>query len=62
MPLHLVFDRLGSGACTSRAVFPDFGASGELFVFGEASLDFTPVTPGEYGFVCGMNMIHGTPS
>ncbi|CAG4911040.1 unnamed protein product [Acidithrix sp. C25] len=59
VPLHLVFDRQESGDCTSRVIFPDFGVSAELPTFGEASLDFTPARPGEYGFVCGMNMIHG---
>ncbi|MHB1773113.1 MAG: heavy metal translocating P-type ATPase [Acidimicrobiales bacterium] len=60
VPLRLVFDRQESGDCTSRVVFPDFGASADLPAFGEASLDLTPTTPGEYGFACGMNMIHGT--
>ena len=60
VPLRLVFDRQESGDCTSRVVFPDFGASAELPAFGEATLELTPDTPGEYGFACGMNMIHGT--
>ncbi len=60
LPLRLVFDRQESGDCTSRVVFPDFGASAELPAFGEASLELTPKVPGEYGFACGMNMIHGT--
>jgi len=59
VPLRLVFNRQESGDCTSRVVFPDFGASADLPAFGEASLEFTPSTPGEYGFACGMNMIHG---
>jgi Cu+-exporting ATPase len=60
VPMRLVFDRQESGDCTSRVVFPDFGASADLPAFGEASLEFTPTAPGEYGFACGMNMIHGT--
>ena len=60
VPMRPVFDRQESGDCTSRVVFPDFGASADLPAFGESSLEFTPTAPGEYGFACGMNMIHGT--
>ncbi len=60
VPLRLVFDRQESGDCTSRVGFPDFGASADLPAFGEASLEFTPEIVGEYGFACGMKMIHGT--
>ena len=60
VPLRLVFDRQESGDCTSRVVFPDFGVSADLPAFGQTALELTPSTPGEYGFACGMNMIHGT--
>ena len=60
VPLRLVFDRQESGDCTSRVVFPDFGVSAELPAFGRASVEVTPPAAGEYGFACGMNMIHGT--
>jgi len=60
VPLRLVFNRQESGDCTSRVVFPDFGASADLPAFAETSLQLTPNTPGEFGFACGMNMIHGT--
>jgi Cu+-exporting ATPase len=60
IPLRLVFNRQESGDCTARVVFPDFGASQDLPAFGEASLEFTPQRAGEFGFACGMNMIHGT--
>jgi P-type Cu+ transporter len=60
VPLRLVFNRQEAGDCTSKVVFPDFGVSAELPAFGEATLELTPAEPGEYGFACGMNMIHGT--
>ena len=60
VPLRLVFDRQESGDCTSRVVFPDFAASKSLPAFGSATLEFTPDKVGEFGFACGMNMIHGT--
>ncbi len=58
-PVRITFNRQESGDCTSRVVFPDFGANADLPAFGHASVEFTPQFPGEYGFACGMNMIHG---
>jgi P-type Cu+ transporter len=60
VPLRLTFDRQEAGDCTSRVVFPDFGASKSLPAFGTTSLEFTPDKVGEFDFSCGMNMIHGT--
>ena len=58
-PLRLVFDRRESGDCTSRVVFPDLGISADLPAFTETTVDLPAQGPGEYGFACGMNMIHG---
>ena len=60
MPLRLVFDRQESGDCTSRVVFPDFGVSRSLPAFATTAVEFTPDRAGEFGFACGMNMVHGT--
>ena len=60
VPLRLVFDRQESGDCTSRVVFPDFGVSRSLAPFARTTLEFTPDRSGEFGFACGMNMVHGT--
>jgi len=60
VPLRLTFDRQEAGDCTSRVVFPEFGASKSLPAFGTATLEFTPDRVGEFGFACGMNMVHGT--
>jgi Cu+-exporting ATPase len=59
MPVRLVFDRRESGDCTSRVVFPDFAVSKSLPAFGKATVEFTPEAAGEFGFACGMNMVHG---
>ena len=59
-PLRLVFDRQESGDCTSRVVFPDFGINRALPAFALTTVEFTPEEAGEFGFACGMNMVHGT--
>jgi P-type Cu+ transporter len=60
VPLRLVFDRKEGGDCTSRVVFPDFGVSRSLPAFGRATVELAPDRAGQFGFACGMNMIHGT--
>jgi Cu+-exporting ATPase len=59
VPVRITFDRQEAGDCTSRVVFPDFGASADLPAFGQTTLELTPQVAGDYGFACGMNMIHG---
>ena len=60
VPLRLVFDRQENSDCSSRVVFPDFGVSKSLAAFGRTTVEFTPTRAGEFGFACGMNMLHGT--
>ena len=60
VPLRLVFDRQEAGDCSSRVVFPDFGVSKSLAAFGRTTVELLPQRSGEYGFACGMNMLHGT--
>jgi Cu+-exporting ATPase len=59
IPLRLIFDRQEAGDCSSRVVFPDFQASKTLAPFARTTLEFTPDKAGEFGFACGMNMLHG---
>ncbi|HEY5987238.1 MAG TPA: cupredoxin domain-containing protein, partial [Streptosporangiaceae bacterium] len=59
VPLRLVFDRQEAGDCSSRVVFPDFGVSRSLAAFGRTTVELLPQRSGEYGFACGMNMLHG---
>lgn len=60
IPLRLIFDRQEAGDCSSRVVFPDFQASKTLAPFTKTTIEFTPDKAGQFGFTCGMNMLHGT--
>jgi Cu+-exporting ATPase len=60
VPLRLVSDRQERGECTSEVVFPDFRLRRALPAFARTTVDLTPERPGEFGFACGMNMVHGT--
>jgi Cu+-exporting ATPase len=60
VPLRLVFDRQENNDCSARVVFPDFGVSRSLAAFGRTTVDLMPERSGEFGFACGMNMLHGT--
>jgi Cu+-exporting ATPase len=59
VPLELTFDRQESGECTSRVVFPDFAVSAALPGFTQTTVRLQPRQAGEFGFACGMNMVHG---
>jgi Cu+-exporting ATPase len=59
VPLRIVFDRQESGECTSRVVFPDFALNRSLSAYGQTTVELLPDRAGEFGFACGMNMIHG---
>lgn len=60
LPLQLIFDRKEDGECSSHVVFSDFGVDLALPPFRTTTLTIHPDEPGEYGFACGMNMLHGT--
>lgn len=60
LPLQLIFDRKEDGECSSHVVFSDFGVDLALPPFRTTTLTIHPDRPGEYGFACGMNMLHGT--
>lgn len=58
-PVRFTFTRQESAACSEEVLFPDFDKS-SLLPEGEAvALEFTPETPGEYGFQCKMGMLRG---
>ena len=59
VPLHIMFDRQESGECTSRVVFPDFGLNQSLPAYTLTQVSLLPDRAGEFGFACGMNMVHG---
>ena len=60
VPLRIVFDRQEGGDCTSRVVFPDFAVNRSLPAMAKTAVEFTPDKSGQFGFACGMNMVHGT--
>ncbi len=59
VPLRIVFNRQESGECTSRVVFPDFGLNRSLPAYAKTTVELMPDLAGEFGFACGMNMVHG---
>ncbi len=59
VPAELVFDRQESGDCTSRVVFPELAVSAALPAYEKTTVRLNPAAAGEFGFACGMNMIHG---
>jgi Cu+-exporting ATPase len=60
VPLRFVFDRQDNSDCTSRVVFPDFAIGRSLGAFAKTAVELMPERAGEFGFACGMNMLHGT--
>ncbi len=60
VPLRIVFDRREGGECTSEVVFPDFRLRRSLPAFRRTEVRLVPERTGEFGFACGMNMVHGT--
>jgi P-type Cu+ transporter len=60
VPLRIVFDRREASECSARVVFPDFGVGKALPAFSTTAVELTPDQTGEFGFACGMNMLHGT--
>ncbi len=60
VPAELTFDRQESGDCTSHVVFPDFQVSAALPAHQRTTVRLEPAQAGQFGFTCGMNMIHGT--
>jgi Cu+-exporting ATPase len=59
VPLRLVFDRRESSPCSDEIVLPDFGVRRTLPPFAKTVLEIVPEKAGEFGFSCGMNMLHG---
>ena len=60
VPLRILFDRQESGECTSRVVFPDFAVNRALPAYATTAVELNPAKSGQFGFACGMNMVHGT--
>jgi len=58
-PVRLNFYRDETSGCSEQVVFGDFGIVRDLPAYKTTSVELTPEKPGEYGFACGMNMLHG---
>jgi len=59
VPARIVFDRKDPSPCLDQIVFPDFGVHVDLPMGEEYVVEITPEQAGEFGFACGMNMMHG---
>jgi plastocyanin domain-containing protein len=58
-PVRLQFYRDETADCSERVVFDAFGINQQLPAFTTTTVEFTPKTPGEFPFRCGMNMLKG---
>ena len=58
-PVRLQFYRDETADCSERVVFDAFGINQTLPAFTTTTVEFTPETPGEFPFHCGMNMLKG---
>lgn len=58
-PVRLNFFRDETSECSETVVFGDFGIVQDLPAHQTTTVELTPEKPGEYGFACGMNMLHG---
>ncbi|WP_218653811.1 cupredoxin domain-containing protein [Streptococcus pluranimalium] len=59
IPATLVFHRKDPSSCLDQVVFSDFGIHEDLPMKKDFPITITPTEAGEFGFACGMNMIHG---
>ena len=58
-PVRLLFDRQETASCSEELVMPDYNIRRFLPAHQTTAVEFTPTTPGEHGFTCGMGMLHG---
>ncbi|OYL11684.1 copper-transporting ATPase [Streptococcus pneumoniae B1598] len=59
VPARIVFDRKDPSPCLDQIVFPDLVYIANLPMGEEYVVEITPDRLGEFGFACGMNMMHG---
>lgn len=61
VPARIIFTRTSESACLEQVQVPDFGIEATDLPMNEpVTVEFTPDETGEFQFVCGMNMQHGT--
>lgn len=59
VPAKFVFIRKDPSSCLEEVIFPEFGVSQHLPVNKEHAVEIMPDKPGEYKFICGMQMFSG---
>jgi len=59
-PVRMTFDRQEESSCSEEIVVPAFGIRRFLPAFKQTVIEFTPNTPGDVEFTCGMSMLRGT--
>ena len=59
VPARIIFNRKDSSSCLDQIVFPDFGVHADLPMGEKYTVEITPHETGDFGFACGMNMMHG---
>lgn len=59
-PVRLVFRREEVEGCSDTVLMPEWGIAKHLPAHEDTAVEFTPMTPGEYEFTCGMHMLRGT--
>ncbi|WP_068818286.1 cupredoxin domain-containing protein [Phormidesmis priestleyi] len=57
--VRLNFDRRDPSSCLEAVRLPEFRIAKDLPLNQVTPIEFTPTQPGEYEFVCGMNMFRG---
>jgi plastocyanin domain-containing protein len=58
-PVRLVFHREEVAGCSDLVLLPEWGITQRLPAYQDTAVEFTPTTPGEYEFTCGMHMLRG---
>jgi plastocyanin domain-containing protein len=59
VPAKITFLRTTERTCGTEIVIPAYGVNRPLPLNEKVVVSFTPKKTGEFGFTCGMNMMHG---
>ena len=59
-PVRLVFRREEVEGCSDTVLIPEWGIAQRLPAYEDTVVEFTPRTPGEFEFTCGMHMLRGS--
>ena len=59
VPAKITFLRMTDRTCGTEIVIPEYGINRPLPLYEKVVVSFTPKRSGEFGFTCGMNMMHG---